>query len=796
MTLSAGIRLGPYEVVGPLGKGGMGEVYRGRDTRLDREVAIKVLPDRLAKDSEALARFEREAKILAALSHPNVLAIHDVGKENGVAFTVMELLEGETLRGRLSRSRPPWREAMEIAVAVAEGLAAAHSRGVFHRDLKPENVFLVSDGRVKILDFGLARRDPASLPIDRSRLPTATQHTEPGTVMGTVGYMSPEQVSGGPGDARSDIFSLGCVLYEMAMGLRAFSGTTGAETMAAILRDPPPENATRRHEIPPDLSRVISHCLEKRPEQRFQSARDLAFDLKAILAGTGVGSSLPVPHARRSLAPWLLASGIAVLAIVAAFNLTRRPSELVSDASTIRSLAVLPLENVSKDPEQDYFVDGMTDELITDLSKISGLRVISRSSVMRYKATKKPIREIARELGVGYLVGGRVLRSGDRVRITAELIQVRPEKNVWAESYERDVKDVLKIQGEAAKAIAGEIRIHLRPEEARHLDSAPEVNAQAFQNYLRGRYYWWKNTPAEYEKSLEFYRRSIEEDPAYAAPYSGMSDAYLSMVFSGILPPKGNIEKAEAAASKAIALDPSLPEAHFSLASAKYAFNWNFAAAEPEFRKSLELSPRNPFVLRFYGAFLRSMGRFGEAIQLYRQAQECDPLSAETTKALGAAYFWAGQYDRAIAEYKKALALDPEFQALHDYLADAYTRKKMYREAVAEWQKEFAMLGDQASADAVGRSFESVGFQKTRDTLLRSKLESLQAQMRDGYVPPSFLAAVYAELNEKDEAFRWLEKAYDERHPSLAYLKTDPEFENLRSDPRFRDMVRRVGIPG
>ena len=799
MTLVAGTRLGPYEVIGPLGAGGMGEVYRARDERLERDVAIKVLPERFAEDPAALSRFEREAKALAALSHPNVLGILDFGRHDGVVFAVMELLEGETLRARLARSTPSWREAVEVGIALADGLAAAHSRGIVHRDLKPENIFLTSDGRVKILDFGLARRDPVSSPQERSPLVTVTvtQHTEPGTVMGTVGYMSPEQVSGQAGDARSDIFSTGCVLYEMVTGARAFSGTTGAEALAAILRDDPPDVAQSKKGLPPDLARIIGHCLAKKPDQRFQSARDLGFNLKAILAGSAVSASSPVAIPFRSRLAWRLAVFAGAAAILAGIILARWTSRhgSVSGAGVIQSLAVLPLDNLSRDPEQDYFADGMTDELITDLSQIGSLRVVSRTSVMQYRGTKKTMPQIAKELNVDAVVEGSVARSGNRITIKTRLIQAATDRSLWGQSYERDLQDVRNVQSEAARAIVKQIQTRLTPQEQERLAMSRPVNPEAYEAYLKGRFYWYKLTAEDVARSLDFYQRAIEKDPSYALAYAGIAESYGTMVWNGWLPPKEGLAKHEAAALTAQKLDDGVGSVHQALAYVRFGKDWNWPGAEKEFRRAIALSPQDAAFRRFYADFLKSLGRWEEAIAQSKHARELDPLSVETNLSLGSKYYWARRYDEAIEQYKKTLELDPKYPAVHDYLADAYTGKGAYKEAIAEEQNYLSLSGDEEGAAALGRDFAAFGYDGAIRNQYRKNLDQLQAASKEAYVSPMFFVFTYARLGEKDQAFAWLEKAYEEHQPWLAYLKTDPQFDNLRSDPRFSDLVRRVGIP-
>ena len=790
MTLPAGTRLGPYEVLSPLGAGGMGEVYRALDTRLDREVAVKVLPERLAEDPAALSRFEREAKALAALSHPNVLTILDFGQQDRVAYAVMELLEGETLRARLLRARMSWREAAELGFELADGLAAAHSRGIIHRDLKPENVFLTSHGRAKILDFGLARREGPSEAQDQTHQQTQTQVTEPGSVMGTVGYMSPEQVSGVAADARSDIFSLGCVLHEMVSGARPFAGRTHGEVLAAILRDEPPDLSGRA--LPPELVGVIRHCLQKKPEQRFQSARDLAFALKAIGSGSAVTTPSPVAPVRRSRK---LGISIAAAAVVLAGLGVALWRGLPSARDAVHSIAVLPFQNLSNDPSQDYFVDGMTEELIANLAKVGNLRVISRTSAMQYKGAKKPLPQIARELHVDSVVEGSVMRSGERVRITVQLIQAATDEHLWAESYEKDLTDVLSAQADAARAIVAGIKVRLTPDEGKRLAAPRPIDPEAYDAYLKGRYYHYKFTPEDYEKSLEFFRKAIDKDPTYALAYAGMAHTYATITFEGLLRPKDGSAKCEASAKKAYELNPSLGEVHFALAVCAN-LRWNGRRGTKEYEIALALSPQDAVIRLFHAHDLRSAGRWEEAIAEEKRAEELDPLSIETSRSVGSTFFWAGRYDEAIRQFKKAIELDPNEPRAHDLLADGYSRKKMYREAIAEEQKYLVLSGDEDGAQDLGRDFVAKGYREAMQALYRKTLVLTEQAARQVYVSPVQFAILYAQLGEKEQAFALLQKAFEERQPSLNVLLTDPQFEPLRSDPRLAQLARRVAEVG
>jgi serine/threonine-protein kinase len=772
----------------------MGEVYRARDTRLGREVAVKVLPERLAVDAAALSRFEREAKILAALSHPNLLAIHDFGTEGSVTFAVTELLEGETLRRRLAEKTLPWREAVEIAAAIAEGLAAAHSRGVVHRDLKPENVFITSEGTVKILDFGLARKEEVVLSGEESHSPTLAQQTEPGTVMGTAGYMAPEQVRGAPGDARSDIFSFGCVLYEMLSGGRAFPGRTGAEAVAAILRDTPPDLSDSGRSLPVGLDRVVVRCLEKDPEKRFQSARDLAFALRGMgrEPSASVARTVQGPIGRRGWIVAVVAVGLAGVAMLFRLDVGGLRSQLFGGGARIESLAVLPLQNLSNDPEQDYFVDGVTEALISNLARIGSLRVISRTSVMTYKGTKKTLPQIARELNVDAVVEGSVVRSGNRVRITAQLIRASTDAHLWADDFERDLRDVLSLQGEIAQTIAREIKAKLTAEERAQLSAARPVDPQAHEAYLKGRYYWTKR-PTDVEKAIEYFQKAIVIDPGYAPPYAGLADTYATLGSweNGALPPKEAFSKAKSAAAKAIELDPKLSEGHHSLAYTHLHYDWDWPASEQEFKTALELNPGDAVALHWYSHFLTAMGRHEESLAITNRGLQISPLDPTFNFHLAWAHYMARKPDLCIAESKRGIELDMAPYWFHFFLGWGYEQNGMHAEAIRALE-EAASRSKQSPVTiwALGHAYAVGGRTAEANRLLENLIERSQQK----YVPPYEIGMVYLGLGQKDRAFEWFEKAFVERSGWMAYLKVDPRLDPVRTDPRYADLLRRVGF--
>ncbi len=788
MTLAAGTRLGPYEILSPLGAGGMGEVYRARDTRLAREVAVKVLPERLADDPKALARFEREARAVAALSHPNILAIHDFGQEQELRYAVMELLEGQTLRERLVRERLAWRKAMEIGIAIAEGLSAAHAQRIVHRDLKPENIFLTSGGHVKILDFGLARADVVPSE-EMTAVPTESVATEAGTVLGSLGYMSPEQVRGELADTRSDIFSFGCVLYEMLTGRRAFSGGSAGQTMAAILRDQPDEITVSGTQVPEGLDRIVGRCLEKNPSERFQSVDDLSFALSECL---GSGSSRPAPKApgvsrRRAV---LLAVVAITLAAIALVLLLRHRS---AGSRRIESLAVLPLANLSGDPQQEYFADGMTEELISDLAKISALRVTSRTSVMRYKSSSKSLPEIAKELGVDAIVEGSVMRSGSQVKITAQLIDAPRDKHLWADSFQRDLKDVLALQGEVARTIAGEIGVRLTEHERLRLADKKTVNPEAYEAYLKGQYHLFRRTAADAQKSLEYFQQAVQRQPNYALAYASIAQAYETAAGSaqGALSPREAFPSAKAAALRAVELDPTLGEPYASLAWSSFVFDRDWKTAESQFQRALKLNANLSIAHENYAIFLVRMGRFDEAVREMKRAQELDPASLGVNTMMGIALSLARRDDEAIPWFRHVLDMDPNFLRAHFGLGLSLIHKKRYDEAISELQKAVELSGGGAAQlGALGYAYAVAN----RRAEALEIVEKLRARSKEHYVPPAMVAVVFSGLGENDQAMAWLEKAIEEHDPWLTGLKVDPMFDPLRSDPRFLDLVHRVGL--
>lgn len=772
-----------YRIVELIGEGGMGVVYRANDERLERDVALKVLPPGTLSDEAARKRFRQEALALSKLNHPNIATVYDFDSQGGTDFLVMEYIEGTTLDQRLSSGPMPEEQVRQLGTQIAAGLECAHAHGIIHRDLKPGNLRVTSDQRLKILDFGLAK---LLRPLNAS---AATQSlSQTGHAVGTAPYMAPEQLLDETVDARTDVYAAGNVLYEMATGRRPFPEKQSSRLMDAILRQPPIPTRNLNGRISLQLEAVILKCLEKNPEKRYQSARELAVDLRRAAEPAGPTAETP-GKARKWYIVAALAAAMAV-ALVLAWN-ARKGMNHQNAPGHVSSLAVLPLENFSHDPEQEYFADGMTEELITEMAQIRSLRIISRTSVMQYKGTHKTVPEIARELNVDAIVEGSVMRSGQQVRITAQLVEGPSDRHLWAKSFDRDLQNVLNLQSEVARSIASEIQVSLSPQEEARLTRSRPVNAEAHDNYLKGRYHWNRFTTDGMKAATGYFQQAVAADPKYALAYVGLSDAYHQSTNFGIGPPSELMPKAKAAVLKALELDNDLADAHATLGWIKWHYDWDFAGAEKEFRQALQLDPANAKAPGMYADFLDSLGRFDEALVQHRRALEIDPVWLISNSNFGDSFYFARRYDAAIEGYKRTLAIDNTFAAAHFGLAQTYKQKQMYREALAELEESFTLDGKQEDARRAGQAFAAAGW----DGVERVLIEIDQKERAAGYSPPGDIAFHYAALGDKDRSFEWLEKAHAERDESLLYLKVEPGFDPLRSDPRFAELVKRVGLP-
>ncbi len=781
MRLAAGTQLGPYRILTPLGAGGMGEVYRAHDTRLDRDVAVKVLPEHLTDDAAALARFEDEAKAVAALSHPNILVLHDFGSQDGTTWAVTELLEGETLRERLDHGALPWRKVVEIGAAVAEGLAAAHAKGITHRDIKPANIFLTADGRVKILDFGLATQRLALKPDDKTAQYTAG---DSGTISGTIGYMSPEQLRGEPAGAASDIFSLGCVLYEMATGRRAFGGQSMTEAMAAVLREEPSAVADSGKVIPPELGRIIERCLAKNPAQRFQSSGDLAFALRSLSTSTGEQRVAPLSTPVSRALIWAMAVLVLVLA-GAGFYYWRSRGE------NIDSVAVLPFVNAGGGPDTDWLSDGITESLINSLSGVSNLKVMSRSAVFRYKGKDVDPHTAGRDLGVRAVLTGRIVQRGDSLSVSAELVKAADNSQIWGDVYNRKLMDAMGVQQDIASQIAGKLRARLSSADKVKMHEGETGNSEAYQLYLKGRYYTEKFNPEDSQKGLRYFQQAIALDPKYALAYDGLS-YYYQVVEDLYLPVSETMPKAKEAAQKALAIDESIPESHVQLGSDLTMYDFDWAGAEREFKRAIELNPDYAPAHEYHGWLLMALGRTGEALAEGRRAETLDPTSTEIASFPPWWLYFARRYDEAAGEYGKCLDLDPAYIPCRTVLGQTREQQGRFDEAIAEEAKVLKFTPDAGWPLApTARSYALSGRRAEAERTLNKML----AISKSGVMSKFSLATVYAALGEKSRALDYLEQAFTERSFFLDFIRSDPELDNLRSEPRFQTLVRKMNFP-
>ena len=829
-----------YRILSKLGAGGMGEVYLAQDTKLDRKVALKILPADVAANRDRMERFVREAKAAAALNHPNIAHIYEIGEVDGLHFIAMEYIEGDTLREKIHRERTDLRKLLRYLQNVAEGLAKAHAAGIVHRDLKPDNIMITVDGHAKILDFGLAKlieqhATPTSAE-GSSEVATAVmpQHSTPGMVMGTIGYMSPEQAQGKTReiDHRSDIFSFGCILYEAAIGQRAFEGKDALDSLHKTVHGPTPQISGGPAGAPDELQRIVRRCLAKDAEKRYQSMKDVAIELEE-LQNALKGAAEPVYSSQLAL------RGVTAPAIEAAAGLdtdwrsaasTRDPGVPRSSSSAeyiageirrhkksvavmallvvsvaavglgyylhaknsrvaIDSIAVLPFKNTTTDQDTEYLSDGISQSLINSLSQLPGVKVIASSSSFKYKDKDADPQDVANALGVEAILTGRVLRRGDNLLISVELVNARDRTQVWGEQYNRNSADLLAVQSEISREIAEKLRLRLSAGDQQQLTKRETVNPQAYELMLKGLYYRRKGGTENSKKAAEYYNQAIDADPTYALAYAELAVCYLDLAAGSVLDPKEFTPKAEAAARKAVGLDESLADAHYALALSKREA-WEWASAEREYQRAIELNPNLAAARLRYAFYLSLVGRHKQAIAQIERARELDPLSSAINANVGYVLYLARQYDEAIESLQKTRELDRDFPPTQNVLGFTYAAKGMYAKAIAAYQ-EAIRLGNKSPSLQIylGAAYARAGDREKGRAILE------QLQTSESYVSPCELAILHDALGEREPAFASLEKAYAAHDPSLQYLGIDPAFDSLRADPRFDDFVRRVGLP-
>jgi serine/threonine protein kinase/Tfp pilus assembly protein PilF len=775
--LSIGSKLGPYEILAAIGKGGMGEIYRARDSRLGRDVAIKVLPEQLAKDSEALSRFESETKALASLSHPNILSIFDVGEEQGILFAVTELLEGETLRSRLEREPITVEDFLQINLSITSALSAAHSRGVVHRDLKPDNIFITKDNQIKILDFGLARREEAISSKDGSS-PKSTSDTEPGMIVGSIEYMSPEQVRGESADSRSDIFSLGSVMFEMLSGHTPFSRTNIVDTLKAVLREEAPRVSAGDRKLPSELNGIVLRCLRKDPTDRFQSSAEIRLALMNLSTATSRTRVMPGFHVSSKIWIALITVVLAIVAVV--LYRASHPAEVID------TIAVLPFSNLNNNPDAEFISDGVTESIIRNLSEIPKIQVMASSTVFRYKNSKLDPQAIGTQLKVDAVVTGKILVRNDTLTINSELVNVKTGALLWGGEYSRKFSDILHVQDEIAKEISGGLRLKLSTEQEKRLSKHDTENMEAYESYLKGRFYWNKRNEDALKKGIDYFQRAVDIDPEYGLAYAGLADSYNLLSLYGGLNPTDTFPKAKSAAVRALQIDDTLPEAHTSLAYIHLYYDWDWSGAEKEFQRALELNPNYATAHVWYGEYLQALARFEEAIREMKHAQALDPLSLIVQADLGWTYFRAGRYDKAIEEFNRALELDPDFLPAQSGLGWAYALQSDIPKSAEHFQKAKSLSSISSVSAGLGYMYAISGNKKEAMKILSDPTIHLSAYSE---------ATIYAGLKQNEIAFEFLEKALQEKSDSLVFLKVEPTFNDLHADPRFDSLIRRMGLP-
>jgi serine/threonine protein kinase/Tfp pilus assembly protein PilF len=783
-----------FRIIEKLGAGGMGVVYKAVDIRLERQVALKFLPDNMVQDSRALERFRREARAASALNHPGICTIYDIGEQDGRAFIAMEFIDGETLRSHIHGKALPLEEILKLGIQIAEALDAAHAEGIIHRDIKPANIFVTKRGQVKVLDFGLAKLVPKGVARADAdfggEVPDSTSIV--GIINGTPSYMSPEQVRGDNLDPRTDIFSLGLLLYEMATGRQAFSGGTGGMIIEAVLTRSPSPVRSINPDIPPSLEEIIIKALHKDRDQRYQHAANLRTDLQRLERGTDSGwraAEEDSESVQISTTSHLHSTGEQK-----GRNSTaqRRAFRLERISKIIDSLAVLPFENASRDPEHEYLSDGIAGSLINILATVPKLRVMAQSTVFRYKGRAIDPQAVGRELNVRAVLTGRIMQSGGSLRIGTELVDVATGSQLWGAQYDRKPGDIFAIQDEISNEISGKLRLKLTRAEKKRLTKRQTDDAEAYRLYLKGRHHWNRWTEDGFYKAIESFQQAIEKDPGYALAYTGLADSYVLLGWNSYLPPKDAFPKGKMAAMGALRLDPDLGEAHTPLAAVLWLHDWRWQEAQTEFKRSLALNPAHPTANHWYAEYLMTMGRHEEAIARMKNSQELDPLSLIISVAIGWAFYMGRRYDDAIEQLRRTVELDPNYPVTYWILGLLLRITGHYELAIAEGEKGVRLSGGSSlMSAALAQTFATAGRRKEALQIL----DDLTNLTKQKYVAPYLFAGIHIGLGEDDRAIEYLEKSCEEHSHWLIYLHIDPGMDGLRSNPRFQDLLRRVGLP-
>jgi eukaryotic-like serine/threonine-protein kinase len=769
-----------YKILEKLGEGGMGVVYKAHDTKLDRDVALKFLPPHLDASAEDIARFEQEAKAISALNHPHIETIYDVDEVDDQKYLVLEYIPGGTLKSRLKQLKSDDKtfsiaEILDYGIQLAEGLSHAHRRQIIHRDVKTDNILLTEEGKIKLTDFGLAK------------LRGSIHKTKTGSTLGTVAYMSLEQIRGEELDQRTDLFSLGVVLYELATSHLPFTGEYEAAVTYAILNEDPPKIRLLRPGVPEGLERIIDRCLEKDKAKRYQQADEIVSDLRAVQQK--ITGTVQVKKKRTRL-PFYIGMGILLLAVVILSNFFFRPEPTFV---LKKSIAVLPFKNLSDSKEDEYFSDGITEDILTRLSKISDLNVISRTTIMQYKNTPKSLKQIGEELKVGVILEGSVRHAGDRIRVSSQLIDAGADRHLWADTYDREMKDVFAVQSEVAEQIAAALQAKLEPGEKERIEKKQTENTEAYQLYLKGRFHWNKRRLEDVKTAINYFEQAIEIDPGYALAYAGLASACVLPPSYGI-PLKDSKEwfaRAREAATRALQIDSTLAEAHTVLGEIAQDYYYDWETAEKHFRQAIELDPGYPTAHQWYSCNLYFRGRFEEALSEAKRALQLDPLSLIINMNMGDAYYAMRQYDKAEEQYKNILALDISFPWAYSGLGSIYEVQGKFAEAMVEYEKAKS-YGDNVpyTLAPLGWIYAKAG--KTTEAL--RVLDELLQLAKQGVSIAYGIALIYYRLGEKDQAFEWMERSYQDREIWLQGLAFDPLWDDVRADPRGQELLKKMGL--